>query len=399
MPFGRCAELLGEITRHRVDTPAFPAAEERGAGRRNEAGSGEGRTRRPVPHREAVVTGGDGFARLRCMRSPHPVPHRRITAVATAVLAVSACTVVPAPGEPAPDPAAEYLLQAGYEPVASAISPDEHLLCTAGGERAPECEDTGQVRWSLPLEGEYRLIGGLLMHHIDTGAQYYDNFTTFHAVEAGKGGVLYAENSLLRMIDADTGRVRWTTDLRQEPETDFLHSGLLSLYADDDRVVLRYGAGFVQVDAGDGAVSGVAPLPPCTGDPVAIDGDEVVLEHCDDHEGTYLALELSTGRTLWDHRPGDPEEMAGDLLRRDTSVFVDPVDGGPATAVETDGRRSGPAGLGTIGLTRVGAAPGDRGDMAVAMACAPDGVPSPEAEPHAPGVRCTEPRLYAVNID
>lgn len=332
------------------------------------------------------------------MPSPHPFPLLRCAAAAAALVAVSACTLAPGPTEPDPDPAADYLREAGYAPVSSAISPDEHLLCTPGAERSPGCEDIGEVRWSLPLEGEYRLTGNLLMHQVDTGAQYYDNFTTFQAVEAGRRGVFYAENSLLRMIDADTGRVRWTTDLRQDPDVDFLHSGLRSLYADDDRVVLRYGDGFVQVDADDGSVSGVVSRPPCTGDLVAIDGDLLVLERCPDHEGTYQALELSTGRALWDHRPGTPEEMAGDLLRRDSSVFTDAVDGGPATAVEASSSRLGPAGLGTIALTRIGVTPDHRGDMAVALACAPDGVGSLEAEPHAPGVRCTRPRLYAVNL-
>ncbi|WP_306367962.1 PQQ-binding-like beta-propeller repeat protein [Nocardiopsis sp. CC223A] len=330
-----------------------------------------------------------------------PTPLPRIAAAAAAaitVLAVSACTLTPGPAEPATDPAADRLRQDGYAPSVSAISPDEHLLCAAGEERAPECEDTGQVRWSLPLEGEYRLTGDLLMYHVDTGAQHYDNLRTFQAVEAGEGGVFYAENALVRMIDADTGRVRWTTDLREHPDADFLHSGLWSLYADTDRVVLRYGDGFVQVDATDGAVSGIVPRPPCTGDLVAIDGDILVLEHCPDVEGTYQALELSTGQVLWDHRPGTPEEMAGDLLRRDSWVFTDAVDGGPATAVEASSGRLGPAGLGTIGLTRIGVTPDHRGDMAVALACAPDGVVSLEAEPHAPGVRCTRPRLYAVNL-
>ncbi|QKW32504.1 PQQ-binding-like beta-propeller repeat protein (plasmid) [Nocardiopsis flavescens] len=332
------------------------------------------------------------------MRSPHRFPARRAATLVAVVLWTGACTVAPGPAEPAPDPAADHLRGAGYTPTASAISPDEHLLCTPGAERSPDCEDTGQVRWSLPLEGEYRLVRTLLMYHVDTGAQYYDNFTTFQAVEAGRRGVFYAENSLLHMIDADTGRVRWTTDLREHPDVGFLHSGLRSLHADTDRVVLRYGAGFVQVDAADGAVSGIVPRPPCTGDLVAIDGDLLVLEHCPDFEGTYQALELSTGRALWEHRPGDPEEMAGDLLRRDSSVFTDAVDGGPATAVEASSSRLGPAGLGTIALTRIGVTPDHRGDMAVAVACAPDGVESLEAEPHAPGVRCTRPRLYAVNL-
>ncbi|MDE3722121.1 PQQ-binding-like beta-propeller repeat protein [Nocardiopsis sp. N85] len=333
------------------------------------------------------------------MPSLFPSPGVRGAAVAAAVLAVSACTVTPGPGEPAPDPAADHLREAGYTPTASAISPDEHLLCTAGAERSPDCEGTGQVRWSLPLEGEYRLTGNLLMHHIDTGAQYHDNFTTFHAVEAGRRGVLYAENALLRMIDADTGRVRWTTDLRQDPDVDFLHSGLRSLHADTDRIVLRYGDGFVQVDAEDGAVSGIAPMPPCTGALAAIDGDQVVLEHCHDHEGSYLALDLATGRTLWEFREGDEADLSGGRLHTPSRVFATEVDEGPTSAVEAGSGWHGPAGLGTIALTGVGVTIEGRGDMAVALACAPDGVPSLEAEPHAPGVRCAEPRLYAVNID
>jgi outer membrane protein assembly factor BamB len=285
------------------------------------------------------------------------------------------------------------LQEAGYAPVASDISPREHLLCAPGGERAPNCAEQGQVRWSLPLEGEYRLTGGLALHHLDTGARPRDSYNPFKAVDAGENGVLYAENSLLRMVNADTGELLWTTDLREISGTDFLHSGLWSLHADDDRIVLRFEDGLVQVDAADGSVTSVAPRAECTGDLVAVNGDEVILEHCGAHEGSYLAMDLSTGEVLWEFRTADPEEVAGDRLRTGSSwVRVSDVEGGPATAVETNSGRLGPAGLGTIGLNQIG-------DIAVALACAPDGLGPLRSEPHAPGVACLEPRLYALTTD
>ncbi|WP_170293738.1 MULTISPECIES: outer membrane protein assembly factor BamB family protein [Nocardiopsis] len=318
-------------------------------------------------------------------------PLLRSAAAAATILTASACTVAPSPREPAPDTTVVHLQEAGYEPTASDISPREHLLCTPGGERAPDCADQGQVRWSLPLEGEYRLTGNLALHHLDTGALLRDaySYSAFKAVDAGEGGVFYAENSLLRMVDADTGELLWTTDLRENPGLDFLHSGLWSLHADDDRIVLRFEDGFVQVDAEDGSVSSVAPRAECSADLMAIHGNEVVLERCGGDEGSYLALDLSTGRVLREFREADPEEVAGDLLRTGSSwVRVSDVEGGPATAVETDDYL-GPAGLGTIGLNRIG-------DIAVALACAPDGLGPLRSEPHAPGVACLEPRLYAV---
>ncbi len=331
------------------------------------------------------------FARLRCMRIP--LPPTAAAAAAAVVVAASACTVAPGPGEPTPDNAVVRLQEAGYVPVASDISPREHLLCTPDGERAPDCRQQDQVRWSLPLEGEYRLTGGLTLHHLDTGARPRDSSNPFKAVDAGENGVLYAENALLRMVNADTGELLWTTDLREDPDIDFLHSGLWSLHADDERIVLRFEDGFVQVDAADGSVSSVAPRAECAGDLVAINGDEAVLEHCGAQEGFYLALDLSTGEVLWEFRRADPEEMAGDLLRTGSSwVWVSDVEGGPATAVETHSGRLGPAGLGTIGLNQIG-------DIAVALACAPDGLGPLRSQPHAPGVACLEPRLYAVTTD
>ncbi|WP_306366550.1 PQQ-binding-like beta-propeller repeat protein [Nocardiopsis sp. CC223A] len=312
-------------------------------------------------------------------------------------MAASACAVTPGPGEPAPDPVAEYLAETGYEPTVSDISPREHLLCTADGERAPDCDGRGQVRWSLPLEGEYRLIEWLTFYHPDTGAAHYDNASTFQAVEAGDGGVFYAENALLRMVDADTGELRWTTDLRRNPEADFLHSGLRSLHADTDRIVLRFADGLVEVDAAEGAVSGVVALPECAGDLTAVDGSRVVLEHCHDREGSYMALDLATGRTLWEFRQGDEADLSGGRLNTPSRVFTTEVDEGPASAVEVNPGWYGPAGLGTVALTRIGDTPQERGHTTVALACAPDGLGTLEPEPHAPGVRCAEPRLYAVN--
>jgi hypothetical protein len=318
---------------------------------------------------------------------------RSVAAAASVVLAAGACTVAPGPRELDPDPAVTYLQEAGYEPVASNISSREHLLCVPGAERAPDCEDLGQVRWSLPLEGEYRLTSGLALYHPDTGALERDSSSAFKAVEAGEGGVVYAENALLRMVDADTGELLWTTDLREDPGLDFLHSRLWSLHADDERTVLRFGDGFVEVDTADGSVSGAASRPGCSGALMSIDGDEVVTEHCGAYAGFYMALDLSTGRVLWEFREARAEEMAGSRLRTPSSwIGTSDVEGGPATAVEADGYLLGPAGLGTIGLTRIG-------DTAVTLACAPDGLGPLRTEPHAPGVSCLEPRLYAVNTD
>ncbi|MFE3455947.1 PQQ-binding-like beta-propeller repeat protein [Nocardiopsis aegyptia] len=287
-----------------------------------------------------------------------------------------------------------YLQEAGYEPLASDISPREHLLCLPAGERAPDCEDQGRVRWSLPLEGEYRLTGRLFLYHPDTGALDGDSYSysVFDAVDAGEGSVLYAENALLRMVDAETGELLWTSDLRENPDLDFLHSGLESLHADDERIVLRFTDGLVEVDAANGSVSGSAPQPKCSDALVAINGSEVILEHCGTYEGSYMALDLSTGEVLWEFRDGGERGMAGDQLRTHAWAVVSDVEGGPATAVETQSYLLGPAGLGTIGLTRIG-------DTAVAVACAPDGLGPLRTEPHAPGVACQEPRLYAVNTD
>ncbi|WP_433697095.1 PQQ-binding-like beta-propeller repeat protein [Nocardiopsis sp. CA-288880] len=262
------------------------------------------------------------------------------------------------------------------------------------GERAPECEDRGELRWSVPLEGEYYLRGAMALHHPETGAIDSMEETSFHAVEADPG-VLYAENALLRMVDVDTGELVWTTDLRQDPDLTFVSSGLRDIYSTSDHVLLHFNSGFVRIDSEDGSVAGSAPLTRCTG---RLSGllaeDQVVVRDCGRDEDTYSALDVSAGQMLWEFQDQAPEEEVP--FRGSARVAALDIGEGPTSAVSLGGFSPGPAGLGTLGLTRV-EADSEEEAVTVAVACAPDGVGRARPDAPSPGVVCHEPRLYAVN--
>lgn len=303
---------------------------------------------------------------------------------AVALLAASACTVEPVP-EPPVNPAAERLEAAGYEPTESDISPDEELLCLPDGERVG-CEEPGELRWSVPLEGEYYLDERLDLHR--SGAELPEHMYQEDAWPHGlitDDGILHAETHWLRMLDPDTGETLWQADLLADEGLEFVRDGLRSLHATEDHLVLNYVSGVVRLDP-DGEVVDHFEQDSCWGRVLGATDEEVALERCGDSNYTRV-FDPATGEGA--PVTGDlPEEIDGTLVAGSGGAPV--LSDGPLGQVD-NGYHQGPEGLGSTVID--GAE-----DLTVARACAPDGLGEASPQEPARGAPCVEPRLYAVNF-
>lgn len=304
-----------------------------------------------------------------------------------ALAAATACAVEPLPGPPA-DPVAESLTEDGYEPTSSAISPDEELLCLSGGDREL-CDEPGELRWSLPLEGDYYLAGDRSLFRdgagSSTASSHYDA-RAFHAVSVDDG-VLHVENHLLRMLDADTGETLWRTDLSEEEGLDFLRAGLRGVHTTEDHVLFNYVRGLVRVSP-DGEVVDHFGQSSCIGRVVGATEDAVALDECGDSRHPRV-LDPATGETEQVVIGDLPEELDGTLTGGSPGNSGSVEQHGVFSRPNTDFEPA-PLGLGTDTLAQ-----GE--GMTVAMACAPDGLGMAVPEQPIPGVPCTDPRLYAFN--
>lgn len=312
---------------------------------------------------------------------------RPLIPLSALVLAVvTACAVEPLPGPPA-DPVAESLAEDGYEPTSSEISPDEELLCLPDAGRE-KCEELGELRWSLPLEGDYFLTEGRTLFRdgigLGTGASHYDP-RAFHALSV-EDGVLYVENHLLRLIDADTGETLWSTDLSEE-ELDFLGSGLRGVYTTEEHVLFHYVEGLVRVSP-DGEVVDHFGQSSCIGRLLGSTEDAVALDECGDSRNPRV-LDPTTGETGRTVAGDLPEELEGTLTGASPGAPGAAEQHGVFSRPSTDFGHA-PLGLGTQPLVW-------EENTRVVMACAPDGLGEAVPEQPVPGVPCTDPRLYAFN--
>lgn len=205
--------------------------------------------------------------------------------------------------------------QESYDSGPSEISPDEQLLCR--GERADECTEEGALRWSLPLEGTYLLRANtyepLGLHHADTGAHSLERerfeLGRFAAVKIeGRDTVVYAENALVRALDADTGEPRWQVDLGEalDGET-FLHTGLGSLHHVGDALLARFGRGLVVMDPDDGDVETVVETPHSLGSLASV-ADGHALFRAGDRDPLFTSIDLDRGEVVWNGRVQDENE-------------------------------------------------------------------------------------------
>ncbi|WP_017580294.1 hypothetical protein [Nocardiopsis valliformis] len=362
------------------------------------------------------------------MPRPSPLP---CVLLAVSILTATACSVLPedAPAAgPRPDSGVMYLEEHGYSPTSSEISPDEAQLCLPGegiegadGMEDPsgddpaandrtECESGGELRWSLPLEGDYFFMGYSMLSHPATGTVPTDDSRSrtgdFHAV-ATPAGLLYAENTLLRMVDPATGELLWTKDLHEEaasgePEEreriGFLGTGLRSANATEDHLILHFEGGLIRLTQ-DGDFLDSVLLLDCQGDLEYASDQEVVLGNCGNNSSSIFRFDTGE-RTTGNRRAFDEDLTEAPLtssLHRGL-LDVEAVDEGPFTALATDYHR-GPPGLGTIPLISVPVEEADEQDngIAIAVACVPDGMGEASPEQPSPGVPCEGARLYAVN--
>lgn len=240
---------------------------------------------------------------------------------------LSGCAVAPDPtadtgGQERPGEEEAATFELTDDLVPSAISPDEELLCTEGSQRYGDCTDEGALRWSLPLEGEYRvqLLPDPVLHHTDTGAHSVTTESLpgrFVATEADGGDTLvYAENARIRGLDADTGELRWRVELDEEldeEESGFLPTGVNSLRPLGDELLVLFDDGLVVLDARDGAVGTVVGPAPSLGTLEHVQGDYALTVHEDRDEGPHVTtIDLSEGQVLWEGPLPDGEtRLAG----------------------------------------------------------------------------------------
>ncbi|USY22956.1 PQQ-like beta-propeller repeat protein [Nocardiopsis exhalans] len=235
---------------------------------------------------------------------------------------LSGCAVAPditADAGTSEDPIEERLVafQESYYSEPSAISPDEDLLCR--GERADECFENGELRWSLPLEGTYLLRANtyepLGLHHADTGAHSLEGISwpgagRFAAVEIeGQGTVVYAENTRFRALDATTGEQRWRVDLGEALDREtFLHTGLSALHHSGDALLARFERALVVVDPDDGEVETVVRTSHRLGTLTSV-VDGHALFRSGDRNPLFTSIDLDRGEVVWTGLgQDDPEE-------------------------------------------------------------------------------------------
>ena len=310
-----------------------------------------------------------------------------IPLAALVLAAATACAVEPLPGPPTA-PVVESLAEDGYESTASEISPDEELLCLPDGDRKA-CEELGELRWSVPLEGDYYLTSGYTLHLHGAGAPYggrQNDPWAFHAL-ATDSGLLYAENHLLHMVDPETGEILWHRDLKDEEGTGFLSDGLRGVSATEEHLLLNYVSGLVRVEL-EGEPVDHFEQDACFGQIQGATEDAVALDECGDDRHTWV-FDPTTGERDHIAAQGMPEELDGTLIADNRFARSNQLSGDPFSRLDTDAG-PGPEGLGTQELE-------ETDTLRVGLACAPDGLEEASPEQPVPGVPCGEPRLYALN--
>lgn len=252
---------------------------------------------------------------------------RRPSLFLTLPVLLSGCAVAPDPtadtGEqerPTEEEAAALELLGDLPP--SEISPDEELLCTEDGQRYGTCTDDGALRWSLSLEGEYRLqlLPDPELHHTDTGAHSVVTEPLpgrFVATEADGGDTLvYAENARIRGLDADTGELRWRVELEEELDEDeagFLSTGVSGLHPLGDELLVLFDGGLVMLDAREGTVGTVVGPASSLGELEQVQGDHAFTVHEERNEDPHFTtIDLSEGEAVWEGQlPEGENQVAG----------------------------------------------------------------------------------------
>ncbi|MBB4933173.1 outer membrane protein assembly factor BamB [Lipingzhangella halophila] len=220
---------------------------------------------------------------------------------------------------------------------ASPISPDKLVTC------GDDCDEPGTLRWSLPLDGQYFVTheygdspSPLVNIASHSSVAIAEDLSSSTGIVAGDGTVYYAEDDLLRAVDADSGELHWQQVIGPDiPKTiegiSFTDSGILleavKAREEESRLYL---------------------VDPASGETIRTVGDSVTVDHVvragDDHvlvalqgDGDgYARLDLESGSEEWSaslddqnvhshnvtseiihsmeySRPDDPEKGGDDL--------------------------------------------------------------------------------------